>query len=231
LVNATSASLNAAVLFDLDGTLADSEAVAAAAFRAAYAECLGAAADRAPAGQFLAMAGLPFERIVEELSLPAAMVESFRRHSIDRVHEVRLFPGVLDILALLRRSSVGMGIITGKDRPRAEQVIELIGLSAYCTELVTPSDPPAPKPAPDGVHWLLDRLSASTRHSVLVGDSVNDIRAGRAAGVFTVACGWGSAEAAVLAEAGPDALVMDPAALELLLRDHLGRLDGRPDGS
>ncbi|MFG1838766.1 HAD family hydrolase [Micromonospora sp. NPDC049175] len=213
------------VLFDLDGTLVDSEQVAVEAFRAAFSECVGP--GRAPTDELLAMAGLPFERIVETLGLPPTMAPSFRRHSVSRVHTVRPFPGVTAMLAALSRQGVGLGIITGKDRGRAEQVIALTGLGAFCSELVTPSDPPAPKPAPDGVHHLIGRLRGTTRDTVLVGDSMNDIRAGQNAGVYTVACTWGAGRTDVLRTAGPDALVESVAELETVLTTRLGaRMNG-----
>jgi 3-amino-5-hydroxybenzoic acid synthesis related protein len=207
------------VLFDLDGTLVDSEEVATEAFQAAYEDCVGP--GTAPVGQLLAMAGQPFERIVETLELPVGMVSSFRRHSVARVHRVRLFSGMDGVLAMLASHGVSMGIITGKDRQRADQVIGLTGLGRYCTELVTPSDPPAPKPAPDGVHWLLDRLSGTPRDSVLVGDSVSDMRAGQAAGVRTVACTWGAGQTDALRTAGPSALVSSVAELAEVLAELL----------
>ncbi|MFI1996436.1 HAD family hydrolase [Actinoplanes sp. NPDC020271] len=213
------------VLFDLDGTLADSEHVAVEAFQAAFAECVGP--GRAPADRLLAMAGMPFERIVETLGLPVAMGPAFRRHSVARVHRVRLFPGVTDMLTTLAGHGVGMGIITGKDRRRAEQVIDMTGLGAFCTELVTPSDPPAPKPAPDGVHWLIGRLSGTARDTVLVGDSVSDIQAGQGAGVYTVGCTWGAGLSDVLQAARPDAMVGSMAELEAVLTARIPQVSHR----
>nr|WP_296073375.1 HAD hydrolase-like protein [uncultured Actinoplanes sp.] len=210
--------MNICVLFDLDGTLVDSEQIAVESFREAFAECVGCGDP--PVSEFLAMAGMPFERIVERLTLPTAMVDLFRQYSVARSHRVRLFAGISPMLTMLASADVRMGIITGKDRPRAEQIIGRLGLDCYCTELVTPSDPPAPKPSPDGVQWLLRRLRGEAAGAVLVGDSPNDIRAGQAAGVRTVACTWGAGLPPALTAARPDELVHSVAELTGVLAGH-----------
>lgn len=215
-----------AFLFDLDGTIIDSEPVAVEAFTESYAHFGGP--GPAPVERFLAMAGRPFEEIVADIGMPDGMVEDFRTRSRARAHRVRVFPGMRRVLTELALASAAVGIITGKDRPRAEHVLSLLGLTPFYRELVTPSEPPRPKPAPDGVHWLCERLGATAADAVLVGDSAIDIAAGRAAGATTVACLWGAGRPADLRAAGPDLVVARPEDLSAALRPFAPRLADRP---
>ncbi|MBB5774972.1 HAD family hydrolase [Nonomuraea jabiensis] len=211
--------MTTAVLFDLDGTIIDSEPIATQAFRAAYVECGGL--GEAPVDRFLAMAGRPFEEIVAELRLPPAIVGRFRSRSQEQAHKVQIFPGMWRVLTEAARRGARIGVITGKDRPRTEHVMSLLGLTSVCHDLVTPSDPPRPKPAPDGVWWLCERFDVAPRNAILIGDSCADIAAGNAAGVRTVACLWGAGRLDDLKAEGPDQFVSSPWQLDAMLRDLL----------
>lgn len=179
-----------AVLFDLDGTLADSGQVTAAALGAVWAQAK--AGGEPPLEEFLALSGLPLEDILGRLGISPRLAAVFRAEAIGRAGQVRLFRGALDLLRQLRDSGVKIGIITGKDLDRAVQVLEHLGIAGLVDELVTPDHDPEPKPSPQGVWWLCQRLGAQASRTLLVGDSAADLCAGRDAGVRTVACLWGA---------------------------------------
>jgi HAD superfamily hydrolase (TIGR01509 family) len=190
-----------AVLFDLDGTLADSEHIAAAALAAAFAQA-GLRGDP-PLEQFRAMSGMALEEILARLGLPAELAGPFRAAARGMIGRTRLFPGALALLRTLHARRVGIGVITGKDRPRTLATLDHLKIADLVDGLVTPDDPPAPKPSPEGVWWLCRRLGVAARQAVLAGDSAADLRAGRDAGVRTVACLWGTGRPEVLARAAP----------------------------
>jgi phosphoglycolate phosphatase-like HAD superfamily hydrolase len=141
-----------AVLFDLDGTLADSEHIAVAALSAAFAE-----ADLdgdPPLERFLAMSGMALEEILARLGLPAELAGPFRTAARRMTSRTRLFPGALSLLRVLRARSVRVGVITGKDKARTLATLDHLQISGLIDAVVTPDDPPAPKPSPEGVWWL-----------------------------------------------------------------------------
>lgn len=191
---------SAAVIFDLDATLADSQGVAVEAFSAAYAAC--GLPGLAPASQFIAMSGVPLGDVCVALGLPSSFAEEYRTAARAKQSGVKLFEGVQDLLTRLHTLGVVMGIITGKDRPRTLETIDQLGLSQYFDAVVTPDDPPAPKPSPEGVVALCDALQVTPVQTLVVGDSTLDILAGVRAGSTAIGCTWGVASEKQLLEAG-----------------------------
>ncbi|AXG79235.1 HAD family hydrolase [Streptomyces paludis] len=190
-----------AVLFDLDGTLAETAHITAAALTWACDQT--GVAGGPPTAEFHALSGLPLEEIVGRLGLPEAVAELYRKAAGARVAEARLFPGALTLLSVLRARGVRVGVITGKDRPRTLATLDHLKIADLVEALVTPADPPAPKPSPEGVWWLCRHFGVPTESALLVGDSEADMAAGRAAGIRTVACGWGVGRSEALARHRP----------------------------
>ncbi|MEV7426848.1 HAD family hydrolase [Streptomyces sp. NPDC091212] len=190
-----------AVLFDLDGTLAETAHITAEALTRACTQA--GVAGGPPLEKFHALSGLPLAEIVGRLALPEEVVELYWAAANAMVAEARLFPGALTLLSVLRARGVRVGVITGKDRPRTLATLDHLKIADLVEALVTPSDPPAPKPSPEGVWWLCRHFGVPTEGAVMVGDSAADMEAGRAAGVRTVACGWGVGRSEALAQHRP----------------------------
>jgi 3-phosphoshikimate 1-carboxyvinyltransferase len=203
------------VIFDLDGTLVDSEGTAVRAFEQAYTQCGGT--GPAPVDAFLAAAGLPFEQICARLRLPAGMAESFRAASRRRLGELACYAGIEALLRALTARGLRLAVLTGKDRARALEILDLLRLDRHFQAVVTPDDPPRGKPHPDGVRWLCDEFRVPPGETVMIGDSVADLRAGRAAGVRTIGCLWGAGMPPALRAQRPDHLVETVADLDRLL--------------
>ena len=201
-----------AVVFDLDGTLIDSLPDIVWSFRAAFdAEGLPApdAADvRAGIGPPLEDMAAAF---VSDAAKVAAVCDAYRsiypRHFTERT---RPFPGVVEVLAELRRRDWLLAVATTKRTAMARELVEALGLDTFLDH-VQGSDGLPHKPAPDVVLAALAALSAEG--AWMVGDTVTDLQAGRAAGLRTYGVSWGTHGAARLAEAEPDVLEDDLARL------------------
>lgn len=198
------------VLFDLDGTLIDSYALIAAAFRHAARAVLGRELDD---DQVAVKWGEPLPARFAHVApnRVAALVDAYTAYY--DVHHARLcapFPGVPAMLAALGSRGCRLGVVTSKRRRSTAQALEGFGLTAWIRAAVTAEDVPAPKPAPDPVLEALRRLGSSPEEAVVVGDGVFDIRAARAAGVLSAAATWGTREGPALLAAGPDYVVATP---------------------
>jgi len=131
-------------------------------------------------------------------------------------HSVRLCPGIGDVLATLSAAGVRLGICTSS-RGESFPPLEQAGLLGVFDEIVTAADVRQRKPHPEGILLCLERMGVSPHEAVYVGDTVADIRAGQAAGLFTVGVLTGAGSSSLLSAAGAHRLIPDLLGLPGLL--------------
>lgn len=204
-----------ALLFDLDGTLVDSH----------HEICL--AVDRALRDIGL---DLSFERVRElvdgspleviwatlhpesesrpEASAFARFAAAYRSHYMrDLGHATQVFPGVVDTLTSLRRHKPELlfSVVSNKHSASVDPLLEVMGLSEhFALTLGAGGTDLAPKPSPDLLLKAAERLGCAAQQCVMVGDTVLDVRAGKQAGMLTVALSYGMGDRAALTQAGAD---------------------------
>lgn len=202
-------SLPAAVVFDLDGVLLDTTDNMRYALDTVWSAC--GRTGPAPFAEFLTHMGAPLLRVLDAVGLPEEAAARYERASRERLDLVRPFPGVIDGLRRLRASSVPMAVATGKAHHRAVEVLGAFGLLEFFGAVVGSDQVAHPKPAPDSVLRALAELGHGTGPArVFVGDSVLDMRSGRAAGVRVIAAGWGQTARETLLAEGPDEFAARP---------------------
>jgi pyrophosphatase PpaX len=203
-----------AVLFDLDGTLADTVELILRCYRHTMRTHLG---RELPDERWLATIGTPlrdqlrdFARDDDEAALMLDTYVTYQRGIHD--HLVRPFPGALPAVRGLKEAGIPVGVVTSKRREMALRTLGRCGLADEYDVLVTADDVTRGKPDPEPVRTALARLGLSdeARRSLMVGDSPWDIRAGRAAGARTAAALWGPYERSVLEAEAPDFWLEEP---------------------
>lgn len=219
-----------AVLFDLDGTLIDT----APDFAAVLNRMLG---DRG-------VSPLPFERVRETVSDGAGALVTLAfdaqpgdaafealRHELLTLYgrhlavESRLFDGMAMLLERLEHHGLAWGLVTNKPAAYAEPLLEALTLHERCGVLVCPDHVTRRKPDPEALLLACDRLGCAPDETIYVGDHRRDIEAGRAAGMRTVACGYGYVHVSDPCSAwGADIVVADADELLTLIETH--RLTG-----
>jgi len=212
----------AAVLFDLDGTLADTAPDLIAALERLRAELglprIDTSGLRARVGRgavAILDGGLP--------ELGQADRDAFRARYLDdyqaRCWEAsRPFDGIPKFLDRLEAAGVPWGVVTNKLERFAQPVLARAGWSTRIGCLVAGDTVAKAKPAPDPVLAACAALGADPRAVAFVGDDERDVIAGRAAGTHTVAALWGYIQASEqVAGWGADAMAETPAALVGLL--------------
>ncbi|WP_433349014.1 HAD-IA family hydrolase [Micromonospora sp. CA-111912] len=200
-----------AVVFDLDGVLVDSLAVAREAFALAYAEVVGDGV--APVEEYCRHPGRYLPEVLELLGLPAAMAGPFVRESSRLAYRVTPVDGVVELLGVLRGRGLGLAVATGRSGKRARDLLGGLGMLPLVDHVVGADEVPRPKPAPDIVRRALELLGVRPGEAVLLGDAPADLVSARAAGVVAVAALWGESGREVLLAAGPDAVLARPADL------------------
>lgn len=195
-----------AVLFDLDGTLADTVDLILRSFRHTMRAHTG---RTPPDSRWLATIGRPlrdslgvFAESPDEVAAMAETYVTFQKSMHDEL--VRAFPGIPETLARLAERDVPLAVVTSKRREMALRTLDRCGIDGFFEHVVCADDVERGKPDPEPVLSALSRLGLSPGVDVLfVGDSTFDLRAGRGAGVSTGAALWGPIERSVLAEEKP----------------------------
>ncbi len=207
------------VIFDLDGTVVDTVELIRASFRHASQAVLG---ERLPDEVLMAGVGRPLMIQMEALDADRAqeLYDAYREHN-HRVHDemIGVYEGIEAALGRLKAAQRRLAIVTSKSEQTTAMAFRAVGLREYFDVVVTASDTAAHKPSPEPILLALQRLGAAPDGAAYVGDAPVDVAAGRAAGVATVAVGWGAFSLEVLAAAGPDFAVATPAALAELCLD------------
>lgn len=128
--------------------------------------------------------------------------------------EATLFDGFADVLGELRGRGLRIGIVTNKIERFAAPLLRALGVWPDADCLITPDLLRLPKPDPEGVLLACARLGVAPAASVFVGDDPRDIAAGQAAGTRTVVAAYGYiAPGEDVAVWGADACIDSPAGL------------------
>ena len=179
------------VLFDLDGTLVDSAGVILGSFHHATETVLR---RRFPDERILAQVGgsnLAHQMQLLDPDRVDELVRVYREHNDPQYADLACFDGMIDVLRSLRVEGRQLGIVSAKRRATVERVFAGTGIGDYFDVVVGSDDTVKHKPDPEPILMALELLSAAPQEAGYVGDSPFDVAAGRAAGVFAVAVGWG----------------------------------------
>ena len=183
------------VLFDMDGTLVDSQAHIVGAMDAAF-RALGL--DPPSRDQTLGIVGLSLPQAMERLAPGGprdALVQGYKdayvdlRHSHGEQSASPLYPGVWDMLETLNAEpETLLGVATGKSRRGLDHVLETHSLRPFFLTRQCADDHPS-KPNPSMAEAALADCGGES--GVMVGDTTFDLQMGRAAGLATLGVTWG----------------------------------------
>jgi len=203
------------ILLDLDGTIVDSREAYLEAARRAF----GVLEQEFPGAEVALEIPRFLERQMPLGALIKVDVERFLEVYLPTYYLVtgertRLWPGVSDALKVLARRSK-LGLITMRCVPKLSIVDELerFGVAKYFECVVAASDDCKPKPSPEALLKCVKALDLEVGDCVMVGDSVSDVRAGKAARVRTVAVLSGLFSREELAVEKPDLILKDASLL------------------
>jgi phosphoglycolate phosphatase len=185
-----------AVLFDLDGTLIDS------------APDLGAAADQMRTDRGLlslpleryrpvagsgarGMLGVAFGIAPEAPEFESLREEFFVNYEARMLRNTRVFEGISELIEALRERGFQWGVVTNKSQRFTGPLTRALPLFETAGAIVSGDTTPYAKPHPEPLFEAARRLGVAPARCMYVGDDERDMRAGRAAGMRTVAAAYG----------------------------------------
>lgn len=216
------------VVFDLDGTLADTSGDLIAAANVCFEQMgLGRVLDpafdagiafrggRAMLTEGLARSGRPDDGLVDKYH--PVLLEAYAT-DIDR--HTTLYPGAMDAVAALRGAGHGVAVCTNKPEALAEALLQRLGVRDAFGALVGADTLSVRKPDPEPLHEVLRRIGGTASEACLIGDTDTDRNTARAAGALSILVTFGPSGPEV-AHLEPEALLHDYADLPDLIAEML----------
>jgi HAD superfamily hydrolase (TIGR01509 family) len=214
--------LRPGVLFDVDGTLLDTNYLHVLAWWQAFVDT---GHGPVPMDRIHRAIGMPSERLVHQL-LGADDDETVEAHS-SRYEPLRKdvepFPGTADLVRACAGRGLAVVLATSGKAADLEWMQPAIGAEDALAGATTSEDVKEGKPDPDLLGVAMEQHGLDPHRTVVVGDTVWDVEAARRAGLPCIGLTCGGISAGELTEAGADAVYADPAEL-------LEKIDGSPLG-
>ncbi|WP_159888368.1 pyrophosphatase PpaX [Paenibacillus puerhi] len=179
------------VLFDLDGTILDTNELIIQSFIHTFT---GVTPEPVTREHIIPNMGRP---LLEQMMYFSGrdqvedLVLKYRAYNIGRHDElVTVFPHVPETLARLKAAGIKLGVVTSKIRLTTEMGLKLTGIYDYFDVIVTVDEVERPKPDPEGIIKALQLIGEDTAGAMMVGDSHYDLEAARGAGIPSVGVSW-----------------------------------------
>ncbi|QTD42530.1 HAD family hydrolase [Sporosarcina sp. Te-1] len=180
-----------AVLFDFDGTLADTLPICFCSFQKVFETFDNRKLTSLQVEELFGPSEVGI--IHQHLLHPAKedAIELFYNTYSEYHHEfVNENKEITDLLKLLKSLHIKIGIFTGKGRRSLDISLEALKMDGLFDVIVTGDDVVKPKPDPEGLIKALSLLRVNKADAVFIGDSDADIIAGKQAGVTTIGVNW-----------------------------------------
>lgn len=196
------------MVWDFDGTIADTAGIIVRTMRIAFRECgLPVPAEEAVRQTI----GLPLKQSVRQLSQAdeetvQKVTDVYRRVFTDSGDkDVHLFPGILEAMQRQFHNGCFIAIATSRSHESVVNLCRNLGIESYIDAIVACEDVRRPKPDPDPVWELCRLLNAPVERTMVIGDTSFDMGMGRHAGsAHCVGVAWGNHTVEQLTEGGAD---------------------------
>ncbi len=192
------------ILFDLDGTLIDTNELIIASFTHTIEQYGNRPYSREEILDFI---GPPLKDSMDKIDPDRAdeLMHTYRKHNIEN-HDayVKAYEGVVDTIKSLKEAGFKLGIVTTKMRTTVTMGLELTGLDGLFDTIITLDDVTNAKPHPEPIVKALEELNSAASEALMVGDNIHDIEGGKNAGTRTAGVAWTVKGREVLDQLHPD---------------------------
>ena len=199
------------VLFDLDGTIIDTNELIINSFLHVMKDLQ--VSTPWTREQIIPHMGGTLENQMRTFSGKEDVAEYVKGYrAYNEVHHdamVQPFPHVIEVVEALHKAGIVMGVVTTKIRPSTLKVLERFDLMKYMKSIVTVTDVTNPKPHAEPVLKAIEELGADPSKTLMVGDSPVDIQSAQNAGALSAGVAWSLKGEAVLNDYNPDYILHD----------------------
>ena len=192
-------------ILDLDGTLVDSLDDLTASVNVMRGEFALSPVERqavrvmvGQGARSLVERALPGRSADEDDAGLAIFLAHNEAHLFDRTF---LYPEATETLVQLSVRGHTMALLSNKNEGLCRKLLAHFGIEGYFSAVMGGDTLTTRKPSPEPVLKLMSMLACGAAETIMVGDSINDVAAGRDAGVMTVGCTYGYGELSELADA------------------------------
>jgi phosphoglycolate phosphatase len=185
-----------ALIFDLDGTLIDSERDLVDATNAMLREFGRPALPPATISSYI---GHGAAKLCASALGPVATAEQqaealqifLRHYEAHKLDYTRAYPGVPEALQSFSQANIPMAVLTNKPAQMSVQILEGLGIARYFSVVYGGDSFAAKKPDPTGVHKILEQFEVAPSNTFFIGDSEVDVQTARNAGTIAVTVNHG----------------------------------------
>lgn len=182
------------IIFDVDGTLVDTEHVVITSLQKTLKEELDHIVEDEK--ELVFALGIPGQKTLERyLDSKEEIIEVHKKWAANEsalAHHAEVFEGIETVLKSLTEQGYKLGIVTSKTAEAMESDFDPLGLSHYFKATVTASDTEKHKPNPDPLLKAYDLLDAKPENSIYIGDSIYDLRSAQSSGAKFGLAEWGA---------------------------------------
>lgn len=193
ITNLRSITMLKNILFDIDGTITDTEYTIIKSFQALLLQEKGLSVKDEDLYYIL---GIPGEdgmrRFADDENDLNDLLEKWRILIAQYSNYSTVFDGMEELLSNLNKVNLNLGIITSKTHQELKNDFERFNLNKYFDVFVTASDTKKHKPNPDPILKALDLLDAKPDNSIYIGDSIYDMRCAHGANLPFALATWGA---------------------------------------
>lgn len=213
-------SLPSLIMYDLDGTLVDSVPDLATAIDSMLVDMnlpkAGVEKVRLWVGN--GIPSLVKRALVDDMSGDEPGIvngdtfvkahESFKHHySIEVGQHSHLYPGVNDFLHAMAEKGIKQAVVTNKSEIFTEKLLKLMGIESFFGISIGGDSLEEKKPHPMPLLHVIEHFGATKATALMIGDSTNDIKAARAAGIKVIALPYGYNHGVPIEDSSPDLIV------------------------
>lgn len=201
-------SLIRSVIFDMDGTLLDSEGLSSVATDYGFRQVLGR--DLTPE-ENAQLVGRPVKKVLSQWfpDQGEKIYSTGRKYFESNIESIQPYRGIPDLLARLH-GRYTLAVVTSSHRTDAEKLLGHAGILQYFSFYIGQEDTNYQKPDPEPVLLALKMLGTPPAESIFVGDQPYDIIAAHEAGMKAIGAVWGTGKADDLYLYSPDFIAHNP---------------------